>query len=711
MKHFGVRWLAAAFASVLAGSNNGDKRGGEPPRSKGPASASATPARLLLLASCGKDTSVTSEPVPTPAGVQEAVDAARVVSATARPSLRFIFGNTVNRYCYPALLVVAAMLAYAPAAPAREVTVPIELDHEFLRRGLLAQVYTDPGDTARVWDDGSGCNFMVLSSPQVDTKDRRVRVVSAGKARVGTAIGGQCLVILNWSGFIEAFEDPVVDPSAPIVRFHVVDSNIYGPDWKKQLTTGVLWDWMKKYVQPRLGALTVDLQGAFDELRNLLPLVLPSAQAAQTQALLDSLKLGSVQPTAEGMNINLRFDVAEQATAAAVPQSPAPEPTLSPQELQRWELALDQWDAFLTFVVKQAGNNTAAAELRQALLGVLLDERYDLLDALAPTRPGEPDPVPGLFVKTWSRLAPVLRKLSASLPGDQALRYLSFISAADALEAIQQLGPAATGLDISADGLRRLARMLAPATAEDPLAYSAAVDPELRRLFGFGPPLPVPADNPDVDLTGWFRQWFVGDAWAAREPDKDLVARLNHWVPANNEIDTYLPMVRDLLDVTVKEVLADKALEQKHHKLYRWVILTTAWQETCWRQFIKEKGKIKPITSAVGSVGLMQVNQHVWRGFYEVRALKGDIGYNARAGSEIALHYIVDVVLPDTKTTDDETIARATYQVYNGGPGQLRRFFRKKLGRGARLVDRAFAKKFKQIKAGDELAVASCYGD
>src|SRR5438876_1131731 len=46
------------------------------------------------------------------------------------------------------------------------------------------------------------------------------------------------------------------------------------------------------------------------------------------------------------------------------------------------------------------------------------------------------------------------------------------------------------GLEISTDGLRRLARVLDPSYAGDPLAYTEAPDPVLRELFHFHEPPP-----------------------------------------------------------------------------------------------------------------------------------------------------------------------------------------------------------------------------
>jgi len=600
-----------------------------------------------------------------------------------------------------AALGAALLLALPVSAAAREVLVPLRLDHAHLRQVLVSQVYTGADGSARVWDDGSGCNFLILSDPQVDSHDARLRIRSAGRARVGTAVGENCLTLIDWTGTVEVLEAPEVDPERPTVRFRVVDSNLYAADGRKQVT-GTLWDWVKSYVHPRFEAVTIDLDQPLGELRAFLPLVLPRTDAEQTARLLDSVGLAGARAEDSGLTIDLRVDVPELAAVVATP--PVPEPTLTVEELERWQTAWQRWDAFLTFVSKQAATDTVVGAQRQALFDVLIEARYDIMWVLRPSSPYETDPVPALFVKTWTRLAPVLRDLSLGLPGEAALRYLSFITAADALRAIDELGPT-SGLDVSADALRRLARMLAPATTEDPLSYGDDVDPVLRQLFDFGPPLPTPEDNPDVDWS-W---WRPARAWAASDPS----ARLNRWAPTREDVREYLPLVRDLLEQTGARTLAKKPLEARFHKLYGWLLLATAWKESCWRQFVRVGGRLQPVLSPVGAIGIMQINPRVWRGLYDVKGLGQDIGYNAMAGAEILLHYLRDYAIAKGEhkvTGDTDNLARAAYAAYNGGPGHLARYRKSKTSKSLRKIDASFWEKYRKIKSGQTLAVAECYG-
>jgi len=82
------------------------------------------------------------------------------------------------------------------------------------------------------------------------------------------------------------------------------------------------------------------------------------------------------------------------------------------------------------------------------------------------------------------------------------------------------------------------------------------------------------------------------------------------------------------------------------------------------------------------------------------------------AGAEILLHYLRDYAIKrgeHTATGSVDNLARATYAVYNGGPGHLRRY-RKPTKRSLREIDESFWEKYRRIKQGDALAVAECFG-
>ncbi|MDH3639372.1 MAG: lytic transglycosylase domain-containing protein, partial [Gammaproteobacteria bacterium] len=484
----------------------------------------------------------------------------------------------------------------------------------------------------------------------------------------------------------------------------VSNSNLYKKDRRPGLQT-TIWKWVREYAHPRMKRVRIDLKPALYELRSLIPGFLPAHSGEDIQSIVDSVRLSSVANSENGISATLAFEVHPGDSD----MTPAPELPLTEQELLALRIAWRRWDAFITFVIKHTALATQDIGHRDELFDILLDARYTMLDALTNTEVQGKDPVRELFLTAWPRLAPIMRTVSGQLIDERGLQFLSFIAAADALNALDQIGPTA-GWDVSTDALRRMARIMLPTLSEDPLDYGERVDPELRDAFDFkSEPLPPAPPSP-----GESRAWpFISRAFAAGKTN--LAAQSWHaanWVPKRGELPVYLSRVRTLLHDTVNRTLREKPLDPKYHKIFRPLVLATAWQETCWRQFVLHKGKIRPMRSGAGAVGIMQVVPAVWRGFYEPKTLETDIRYNATAGSEILQHYLERYAIrkgEHKKTGNMQNLARATYAAYNGGPRQLSRYRTKNTPKSLKKIDSAFWDKYKKVRDGDELAVINCY--
>jgi hypothetical protein len=381
------------------------------------------------------------------------------------------------------------------------------------------------------------------------------------------------------------------------------------------------------------------------------------------------------------------------------------------------------FDAFLTFIVKRAARESLDLGLREDFLAALLDGRHDAVSLVAGEIGIDRDALRELLATSWPRVQPLIAQLVAELGDERGASYQDLIAAARTLledqdwQMLRQLA-------LSPEALRELAAIVAPEGGPDPLAYDDSLDPELRELFGFGPPLAPPLDNPALerDVPVFPPPLAARLTWALEEtieygPPDELTAlaqRLNGWVAEPDELDAYLPATRRLLQLSAESTLATRALDAEFHELFRNLVLATAWKESCWRQFVRRRGKLQTIASRVGAVGIMQVYTRVWRGFYEVDGLYRDAGYNARAGSEILHHYLRDYAIrkgEHVSTGNVDNLARAAYAIYNGGPSHMRRYRIPPRRRSLRAIDASFWEKYQAVKAGDSLGVARCYGD
>jgi hypothetical protein len=378
----------------------------------------------------------------------------------------------------------------------------------------------------------------------------------------------------------------------------------------------------------------------------------------------------------------------------------------------RWQLALESWDAFLVFVVKDIGTLARERDARDRLLDLLLRGRAELLAVLAAGPVEGADPVRRLFLDSWERLRSVVREAAGRGElDDRAARYLAFIAAGDALAAIDAASPA-LGIEISADGLRRLARILDPESLTDPLHYSDDPDPVLQDLFDFHEP--VSLSEPSAGVAPGAEWWCsAGPAQAEPAPLPELAAvlkRLDRWVPAAPDLHTYRDAIARLLAAVADRRAEQYSLDGRFTALYPDLVRTTAWQESCWRQFVERDGKVTYLTSTSGDIGIMQVNRRVWRGFFDVDKLRWDIGYNVGAGAEILAQLLTRYGAREAGARL-ENAARATYAAYNGGPDAYQRYRQPRVPRALRAIDEAFWEKYQAMAAGRALDFVLCIAD
>jgi hypothetical protein len=594
---------------------------------------------------------------------------------------------------------LAAIVAALPLSlHAATIELPLPLDYRIVSQALARQVFTDPGGTAEVFADSIRCNTLVLSEPRVGGGgEGRLQLVTNMQANVGTPVGGKCLFSKAWEGVVVTEQTANVEPGVPVIEFRVVESNLLRAEDGKSALPRFMRRWIQDYAHPLLGGVTIDLGPAVSGIEELLDLAL----ALDPQ----SVTLNAVDARPEVLVAMLNLEVAD----APVNWVPPAQPPLSDAELAAWDANWQAWDAYATWMIKTLAFSTDP-ELTRALAETLLVARYELRDALVSDEPST-DAVRELFLSTWARLVPLLQDSDLPIPGGEALTFAGFISAGNALLTLDQLAPH-LGIAINQDALRNMARMLEPTVSEVELSYNTDVDQELRALLGLGPVLEVspPPSSRRRPIIFGLLDWLVSDAHAS-QIDPELVQRLNTWVPRRPEIDSYLETMAQLLDEIAAAEQTSGKIPERFLPIYDPLLRATAWQESCWRQYVDRGGEIEPIRSSAGSVGLMQINVHVWRGVYDVDLIQNNVGYNARAGNEILVHYLVDYAIRKNEhevTGDDDNLARAAYAIYNGGPSHMKRYRQDSTSASLKKIDKAFWEKYQAIQEYGPLAVKPC---
>jgi hypothetical protein len=615
-------------------------------------------------------------------------------------------------------VLAAACLVSCPAS-AMQVSLPLRADLAVVRQALREQVYKEPGEQCTLSGDGGKCLTVRLYHPLVSARMGRLRIMSGAHARPGAEAARECPAYAEWRGLVEVIAEPRIEPGSRVLTLKIIETVFYDEHQKRATVAAALRDAIARGIEKRFATLQVDLTPQVQQFLSLVSSFLPQQAAAGRLSETVSLSRPLLFRESFSVTVTMQTTALTPAGQTTPLQDAAAQKILDMRKRQ-----LERWDAFLTFVIKTLARNNNPGPMRQALLGILLDARHAIIEQMVLLPQQAQDPVPRLFVRTWEQLKTIMTLQNRRIR-QRNREQENFVFAVDGLAALARQ-PQKTGFEVSDDGLRSLARTLAPGSTEDPVRYDTAVDPELRRLLGFGAPPPAPHIDPGIYLSSaqtpahgsmlkncscWaLAAWFSADACAAAEPAAH--AQLNGWVPSKKDLGKYLSLVRSLLRSLCEETLAQSNLEEKYHGVYRNLVLATAWQESCWRQFIRKGDMVLPLKSGAGSVGLMQINQRVWRGIYDQKGLLGDISYNGRAGCEILLHYLRDFAIArgeHLQTGGMDNVCRATYAVYNGGPAHLSRYRQPGTKESLKNIDRLWWQKYQAVSAGKELEVAGCY--
>jgi hypothetical protein len=565
------------------------------------------------------------------------------------------------------LLKLCCLLLCAPGALAARLEIPLRVPLEPIRQALSAQLAASPSKPSVIYSEGR-CRYLTLETPKLDAADGHLRLAGPGSAALGVELLGQCQNAIAWTGSMQFTLAPQID-NAGRLRVRIVDSRL--TDAGGASTLGLVWELTKRQLHPRLERFSYDLGTSRRALLEVLRGVAPPERSAELELVVSQLQVLQPRIEANHIVVPVAMELPEAwtaAPAAAIP-NPASVAPLTEAELEALEQALQPWDAFLVYSVKQLALDSEDSRLRQRLFTLLLESRYRLTQILSGEAPAAGDPLRELFVDAWGELRSILADaqreglLDASL-----LRYAAFIDAGDALLALDRAAPG-LGMTLSAPGLRQLARSLRPGSGEDPLAYDWATDTQLGRLFGVED---IPRTGPVIPARSWL-ELFIRSAHAAAEGE-DKPA-LDRWVPRREELAAYELRVGGLLERTAATELQRGVLAAPYQQIFRDLVPTTALIESCWRQYVIRGGKVSYLRSGAGSVGIMQINQVVWRGFYNIERLRWDTAYNARAGAQILVRYLKDYAIPYAERSGDpDHVARAAYAVYNAGPRAVGRF-------------------------------------
>ena len=626
------------------------------------------------------------------------------------------------------LIVLSGLIIFLSArCMAETVSMPLTVDYPLLRALTVFRAFPEPDETATILDEQDGCNRVTISQPAFSEENALIRFEVHAHIRLGKPLGGKCFLPIEWEGYIVFHQQPKIDPATWALSFETIDSQLYDMERKPAKIAQTLFKIISGDVFAYLDDIRIDLAPPVSELQYVFGRFLETTAEERSMKMVQSIRSGKANVRAQAVEIEILMDVEKDQTATQEEES---EP-FTGEQLDRFLAQWEAWDAFLVHMVNILASEPLSPEERQILLETLLETRYRFVTGLADNNLKN-DFVREQFVAAWKNMAPIFRNHLTKGTSKTVLGYLSFFTAADALSALDDIGPT-LGIEISRDGLVRLVRLLTDQEGgdeSDVLAYGTGVDGKLREVLGLGAPPPalgpafdeeeleldeekvepIPPNEPNESepgiqsITGAIESFFCTPAWASQDQSANSMNEIKMWLFSKEDIESHIDRTQSLLMDAARETLKKRKTTNAYNTFFPLLAMSTAWQESCFRQFSVKQKKIVYLRSYNGSsVGIMQINERVWRGMYEPKNLRWDIRYNALAGCEILDLYFTKYLEKKSNVlqkTNDKTRAGIVYAMYNGGPSQLKKFLDRSAKGTLYDSDKLFLEKYDWVKNG-----------
>ncbi len=656
-----------------------------------------------------------------------------------------------KKRCVPGRsLLLVVLFVFAPVyASAETVSLPMSIDFELLRTLIVEKAYTAPEERARVTAMNEGCNEIWLSNPQLSQERGLVRFKTDINIIWGAPLPGNCISPIYWTGSIVLWQQPVIDEQWQL-RFRTQDSMLLDPSGQRAILVGMVWDLLKSNIHNYINSIVLSMAPPVDNLKRVIGPEKRKDPMSAAEIFLASMRPEQPKTTDEGLAINILAFVDIPKTSESQPVR------VSPEEQEQLMALWQTWDSLLVHMINQLSDQSLTEDNRQLLLDTLLSARYDFSEVIG-SQQLTTTFIRHQFITAWVSLKPLFLNNLVKGTSDSMLGYMSFFTAADALVTLDKIGPM-IGVDISREGFYRLAHML----SNEKLLENGTVNPRLRATLGIGlidesspadeeeqydesevdeseqdpwdavpQVLPEaveeqePSDEDGYDDSGafnwidecisrpnWKTVFGIAEAHAAGTP---AIKDVQSWAAEMTPAKILLPKVEQVL---VNTVNSGKGKLSKVAKSKAWshhMVQATAWQESCFRQFIVKDQKLTYLLSYNNtSVGIMQVNEKVWRGVYDLQELRWNIEYNSVAGLEILALYLNRYIAKQKSSVNFESaegrryLATWLYALYNGGPAQLKKFPERSASGKLYKSEKLFQEKYDLVKGGNWLEQVKC---
>ena len=608
--------------------------------------------------------------------------------------------KTPRMFIYALIFFFAIISLWHHDSAAKDVYLPLVINYPILD-ALVLKTPSDQGADADILTLPAGPNLsIVLVLPSFFAEKGRLTMEAGIYFKTGDHSREKTPLSNHWKGKVSSSVKPAVDADLfltfkdPVIEFHRDGRIISAQKSPFPEANRAILRFFKK--------LRIDLEPPTLRLIHLLaPLFAQDFPPPEQRNWQAEPREITVTP----VHLQIDMQVEDTVNHIQTPRKPRGSELPRSDILKIWET----WDALLVYLITSLAAEPLNQQEQDVLFETLMKTRYGFVSNFYKDRQKDCF-VREQFISAWETISPVFAKIVAHHPSQPVENYMVLFSAA------KSIGQLSRELDTEIDirGLVALANLLKQETRAM-LTYDYRVNSLLRKVLGFRSNLDLPAaekHSSSYSLRDFlsFRAAFAMEK-KAHQSRKDI----KPWIPPKKNMMAYVNKVRQLLVSVSDHTLEKHPSKTVHHEIFKEIAVSTAWQESCFRQFHLENGRAIFLKSwNHTSVGLMQINERVWRGFYNIEDLRWNIRYNAMAGCEILKHYFERILSKKSVPKGLEKadfIARATYAMYNAGPGAFVHFLKQFETGKLPLSGRLYARKLSWTKNGQWQNIHHCLGE
>jgi hypothetical protein len=379
------------------------------------------------------------------------------------------------------LFVIVPILSFSTGLWARSHIIPMSIDYKMMDAIVRKHYYPDPGGSAIILDQDDGCLKIELTKPRFTSENSQLSFETRVLVRAGKTIFGKCISPISWEGYLVLYESPQINPENWSLSFQTNNSTLLSLNREPALITGLVWDLIKEHVHTYLNRIHIDLSFPAHQVQSFISPMLTQAGSQDSVSIMDSLKPTDIRIDENRLIVNNAIEIPEKYFTET---KPVLEKALTESEIEAFISLWEKWDIFLVNIITSLFNQPLHDSEKQVLLDVVLETRYRFVEQIQ-NREGGNDFVRDQFLSSWQQIHPIFKRHLSDEVERSLVGYLAFFSAADALAALEHLGPV-LGIEISEQGFVRLIRLLLDDTTAL-LNPSDTQNNQLRSVLGFTP--------------------------------------------------------------------------------------------------------------------------------------------------------------------------------------------------------------------------------